>query len=220
MRYYRTRPNGYTTFMLTFLAIMSVAQGIRVARNGGDPTLWFAFFTVAGGVGFVLSVLYIVDCVLDLRERNRDINTRTARLRELEAASKLTPEQATVVPVVGMDPEVDAALDGNMLFTYYLMTPEGRIPLEWVREFVLDSGIIYLRAINTYSEGTVGYNYAVWLTNWFVNKGFAFPHNGPHPAQWKTEQTKALVAKLFGVEWEMPNLGMGDFRSVDVSQGE
>lgn len=211
------RPNAFLLFLLTLSVAFGTAQGLITHAHGKTPAYWFAYAGVAGLFSIVLGGWYVYDIILDLRDKQRDIDTRTARLRELQAAAKLTPEQAKLVPITGVGSEIDTLLEHGE-FVYYLMTPEGRVPLDWVREFIRDSGVIYLRAINTWSEGTVGYDYATWLTNWFVNKGFALPHQGPHPAQWKTEQTKAEICQLFGVEWQVPSIGMGEFRSLSKDE--
>jgi hypothetical protein len=117
------------------------------------------------------------------------------------ALAHLTPEQTAIV----QSSEFRAALEiaaGNDEPIYFLRTRTGAVPLAFVDDFLRDCGMVELRAIRTYSDGSPSRVYAQAMTDWCVQMGLATPATGPKPAMWIDENSKGRAFRLCGLEWE------------------
>lgn len=156
-----------------------------------------AVFFLAGALQ---ALFYLVERALDVEEHRRQVQSISAEARLLEAAARLTPDQAKLVP--GLDfkaTEVDL-LDGRGEILLYLVTPEGRIPLTWLRDYLNNCGVTFLYPVRNYAEGSAAYSWARAFTAWAIARGYALPAEGNRSAQWTSEQTKSQLQNRFGLE--------------------
>lgn len=161
------------------------------------------------GYSIWMTIWYISAVVIDLQERRAEILAITPRRRELEAIRQLTPEQLAIVPRMDHIANIKEFLskaNGGWSMVECLSTPGGDVPLEFIREFLKFGGVLFLRPINSYSEGTLKYNHARAFTDWLRQQGLAIGGEGSRAgqaAQWVSDDCRAEVFNLFDVSMEI-----------------
>jgi len=188
----------------TPILLASLTTVALVGSSQLDPLDWKAI--ILGGLAVVFligSIASAINWILaEWTERDAEIRrnqTITPRLMELQAAARLTPEQAKVVPQITYNTEIGLIPGADEEPQYVLITAGGSIPMDWIYDFLLDSGVTYLRSINTYADKTPGRLFAQLFTDWCIRQGLAVPSNGPHAAAWVNEHAKRRCARLLNI---------------------
>lgn len=191
-----------------FLAL-GVAVNLLSPRLVGSSQAWMGpvLLTCTAGMGLVLAAgcaaTFINWAVWSIGQRDEErkrMETITPRLMELQAAARLSPEQARLVPALAYRGHVVATATTEGL-SYSLECPGGLVPYEWAVDFVKNCGQTDLQPVRNWSDGTHGRMYAQMVTEWCVYNQFALPAAGQNPARWLTEQSKLEALRLLGVEW-------------------
>lgn len=184
---------GIATSLFVMLAYLIPQEYIQLGVIG----LAIVFFSAGG----VLLVEYMAYRWLEIRGEYKHQEAISPTYLAIKAASQLTPEQAAAVNHRGGPAEI-AMIDTREGVTFSLSTPTGLVPVEWIDDFIKHSGFTELTPVRFYSDGTPGRAYAVAFTDWLVSRKFATPANGPNPARWLTDQSRAQVIELLGLEIE------------------
>ena len=206
----RDRPSLSKIILLSVmgLSILPLAAGLiksyeLVAAAAGAVGIAFVVYSM------LLSFWYIADVVISMEERRAEISAITPRRRELEAIRALTPERLAIVPRmdhIANIKEFMSKANGGWSVVECLSTPGGDVPIEFIREFLKFGGVLYLRPINNYSEGTVNYNHARAFTDWLRQQGLAIGGEGSRAgqaAQWVSDDCRAEAFNLFDVSMEL-----------------
>jgi hypothetical protein len=161
-----------------------------------DP---FQSWMAIGAVGFsawmclVLLVATVLNLVrwwhewdVQVIERKQEAQAITPLSRASERIRQLTPEQIAVIPRFLPPDEggiVYAVQEGEL--SAFLWTDGGNVPWDFVETFLRQSSNMWLYAIGNTSDGTPERSQAQAFTNWLIQRGYAIPAVGPHPAGWK-----------------------------------
>ena len=195
----------------------------------GAPLLWLAprtaeawaglvalFGLVFVGAGIVQLALWLSYHVLDVAERRREMLATTPHNRALELAGRLNDTQAALVPALEFHTiEIDV-LDLSGKVAFFLATPQARVPFLWLSGFLETCGVVNMREIRSYSEGTAGYEYARAFTDWCVQSGYALPATGNKAAQWVSEYVRDELKRRFGfADADLP----GDIMTLTSTEG-
>lgn len=179
--------------------------------NNAFPRLEVFAVGVLGGLGAFcafaagyLFLLHLAGTWLEYAERRREIETTSARLREMDAARGLTPEQLAVIPKMDYGASIGMHADpkNRAERRFFLITADGNVPYEFCQSFLMDSGVTFVKPVSSYAEGTTGYDYARWFTNWLRLNGYAIGGEGStagKAAQWMGATSKAEACEFFGV---------------------
>lgn len=213
-----SRPKVSSIFWLSVLSVICFSLMSWMSLELGVNK--YLSFGIAGGVGSVslgvaayLGIWHVYSLVLDLQSRKKDIETTSARLREMEAAKHLSSEQLAIIPKLEYGAEIGLHADpkNRTERRYFLITPDGMIPYEWCQDFLIDCGVTFVKPIRDYSEGTINYDYARWFTAWLRFNGFAVGGDGSQAgkaAQWSTVMSKSEACLFFGVETSSDDLNL------------
>jgi hypothetical protein len=202
---------------LSRIIILAVMGAAMLPLAVGLSAVYDLVAAAAGvtGIAFLvyallMSAWYISAVVIDLQERRAEILAITPRRRELEAIRQLTPEQLALVP------RMDHAAKflrhstrtpaGEWITSVWFSTAGGDIPVEFCQEFLSTGGVLMLRPINSYSEGTLNYNYARWFTEWLRLQALAVGGEGSQAgkaAQWVSDASRLEAFNLFDVSMEL-----------------
>ncbi len=180
--------------------------GLMLWRMDAEPDDVVIIGTAAA-LGFVFAVAATATGAIwfgyernQLEQTRRQTEAISPLYLALQAAARLTPEQAAIVNHAEFKAAIGMAT-GNDDPLYFLITRTGNVPLAFVDDFLRSSSMTDLRAVRTYSEGTPARSYAQAMTDWCVAMGLATPANGPRPAQWIDEHSKARAFSLCDLEW-------------------
>ena len=193
------KPQRKTPIILACFTVLALVGSSQL-----DPVDWKAI--VLGGLSIVFLMGSIASAInwliYEWTERDsehRRNQTITPRLMELQAAARLTTEQAKVVPQIAYNTEIGLIPGADEEPRYVLITAGGTIPMDWIYDFLMDSGVTYLRQINTYADKTPGRLFAQLFTDWCIRQGLAVPANGPHSSAWVNEHAKRRCARLLNI---------------------
>ena len=196
------QPRLKTPVILGSLAVMALVGFSQLSQDD-----WRAL--ALSGLALVFLISAIASAInwllYEWTARAAELNhnrTITPRLMELQAAARLTPEQAKVVPQMAYNTEIGLIPGADEEPHYVLYTAGGSVPLDWIYDFLMDSGVTYLRSINTYADKTPGRMYAQLFTDWCIRMGLAVPHNGPHSAAWINEHAKSRCARMLRITFD------------------
>lgn len=169
--------------------------------------LW-ACGAVLGFVALVLTGEYILGVVADYQEARREMQTITPRRREIEAVSRLRPDQVALVSKPDSKLVMSAHRSGGDAYetALWFSTPGGLVPYEFAQEFLQSGGVTNLRPISSYSEGSFGYEYARLLTDWARAEGLAVGGEGSRAgraAEWVSHNARQMAFELFDVSMDM-----------------
>lgn len=201
---------------LSRVILLAVAGCAMLPLSVGLSDVYDLVALAAGAIGLafllyalLMSVWYVLAVWTDIEERRADIASITPRRRELEAIRQLTPEQLAIVPRmdhIANIKEFMSKANGGWSVVECLSTPGGDVPLDFIREFLKYGGMLYLRPINSYSEGTLNYNHARAFTDWLRQQGLAIGGEGSRAgqaAQWVSDDCRAEAFNLFDVSMEI-----------------
>lgn len=195
---FKERPNGYLAFFLSLLT--AISYSLAESR----PVTIFWTMTLVCFIFAILTIGWIVvDVWLDLFERYNETAKVTPKALELERAAKLTDAQAAAVPAITYNALVGLVYTTKEeAWSYMVITKDGNIPYEFAQDFLSKCGLIKLKSIRSYSNGSMSQKYATWLTTWLRDRGWAIGGESEtgKTAEWLSEQAYWDVCKLFGVE--------------------
>lgn len=206
---FRERPSAWSVIGLALIGLPLSAVSTWMQRNRPDDELAILLIGLVGSIcilaAFGLLIWLIVSVLLGFLEHYNEIRSTTARLKEMQQAERLSPEQLAILPRLEYGANVAIHLDPKKQRErrFFLMTPGGMVPWEFCQQYLLDCGVTSLKPIGHYSEGTQGYDHARWFTNWLRDNGFAVGGDGSRAgqsAQWLTEQSKAEACMIFDVD--------------------
>jgi len=201
------RPAISKIVLLALLAVIALYCSEVITIISMAAFLW-ACGAVFGFVALVLTGEYILAVLADWQQARREIESTTARLREIQAISRLTPDQLALVPRSDNSILVQSAnrTAEGWERSLWFSTPGGLVPVEFAQEFFQSGGVLNLRPISSYSEGTFSYEYARNLTAWARSEGLAVGGDGSRSgrvAEWVSPASRALAFDLFNVTWEL-----------------
>jgi hypothetical protein len=174
--------------LVTALAI-ALAWGPGVwpeKMSSGQAFVRFLLVIVAGA--FALFTLWSIANLVWYQASARLYETQralayTERVRILDLARDLTPEQVELVKASGITFEWLLGSDGSMI-PHRLTTPGGSVPVDFFQTFMRLSGEDFTVPIRTWSEGSQDREYARWMTNGLISMGWAEPAAGNQSARW------------------------------------
>jgi hypothetical protein len=201
------RPSGWFIMLMYVLAVLCLPEGFKSPLT----TYWQYVITSTGAgsflVAFVLSVLYIINFVIETRETIHEFQTRTVRIREIEAIRQLTGDQLKLVPPYPYGAEIVAEIHQNgsrlPIRWFKLWTPWGMVPYEWCSTFLNQCSITNLAAVRDYRDRPKEYRYARWFTDWCKMNLLATggsEGDGPAPAEWVDAFAKQRALKMLGFD--------------------
>jgi hypothetical protein len=203
------RPSGWLILLLFALAVLCMPQGFR-----SPITNYWQEVVVATGAGclliaLVLSALYIIDFIVETSNQVHEFQTRTPRLRELEAIRGLSNEQLKLVPPYPYGAEIIAEIHQNgsrpPIRWFKLWTPWGLVPYEWCHKFLIQCSITNLAAVRDYRDRPKEYQYARWFTDWCKMNLLATggtEGEGPVAAEWVDAFAKQRALRMLGFDIE------------------
>jgi hypothetical protein len=211
------RPSLKSLISLALIGVALLPPAVMLARSSPAPfSLQSILALMLSGLGVVLlfyagiiTIWYCISVASDIKERQREIETITPRLRELEQIGRLTPEQIKIAPRLehdGLILQIASGAPGSMTINTFFSTAEGNIPLEFIKGFLSVGGFQFVTPVSKYSEGTYNYEYARWFTNWLRAQGLAIGGEGSQSgraAQWLSDGARAEVFNLFGVSMDL-----------------
>lgn len=140
--------------------------------------------------------------ILEVDREWREVDSITPRLRLINAAAHLTPEQAKVAGMADFKAAlgITAGDDGPL---WWVITHTGLVPIEFADDFLRQSGAINLKPVREYSDKTPGREYATSMTDWCVTMGLATPASGSNPAQWIDDNARARAFRMLKLDLEL-----------------
>ena len=185
------------------LCTLAVCYGMY--DSGAAPAVLAGLSVMAAVFGFTAFWYWANWLIYQVNVRyreQREAATITVRLKELQAVSRLTDEQAKLVPTAEYAARIGtiATEEGPQ---YVLICPGGNVPLEWVRDFLADCGVWKLRSIRTYPDKTPSREYARIVTDWCIWRQLAVPAVGNEPAHWSSEHARSRAAEMCGLRLEL-----------------
>lgn len=201
------RPGISKIVLLAVLAACLLPAAEYITKISLAAVLW-ACGAILGFVALVLTVEYCLAILADYQQARHEIESTTARLREIQAISRLTPDQLALVPRSDNSILVQSAkrTAEGWEKSLWFSTPGGLVPVEFAQEFFQSGGVLNLRPVSSYSEGTFSYEYARNLTAWARSEGLAVGGDGSRSgkaAEWVSPASRALAFDLFNVTWEL-----------------
>jgi hypothetical protein len=200
-----TDSNLSRVFWLSLLAGVSGWLFWFLDRYQNDAAyLTRGLLAVAGTVFALMAVVFIFQSLMqtwfDWDERARYNRAMTPNAVLLQLASKLTPDQARIVP--NLNYEANIGVLGMDEPAYVLITPGGNIPLDQVLQILQGSTTVGLRPIRSYVNGSPEQEFARMFVQWccFSNPPLAVPAEGPFAARWINADSRRRAALRCGLE--------------------
>lgn len=140
--------------------------------------------------------------------RRAVIDRQTPYSEAVVAASRLTEAQAATLPRLTYEMQVEATVGLHGEIGFLLATPGGPVPYAWIDEFLRYCTLTSLRPVRSYSDKSMGRQFAQAFTDWLVMHRYAVPHNltenpyanGNHPAAWASENSLDQVRRALRLE--------------------
>jgi hypothetical protein len=203
------RPSG---FWMVVVGLIAIGLGYAGAQMEAEARPWM--ISAAGLFIFVFSgmiVWYALDVWVEKKSALMDIATQSRVVREAEAVSRLTPEQAALLTKQDFGATLAVILDpkGQQLRRFFLYTSQGLVPWEFCQEFLTNTSTVVLEPVSRFSNGSAAQKYAQWFTQWLRENGFAVGGEGSaagRAAQWLTTDSRAAAFKIFDVSLEMDEI--------------
>lgn len=178
-------------------AVVCMGAGLLIWSRSAEGGAMAA----AMGAGFGLFGLaalwgYWAEVSNELYIRRRRAEMETPMSFACELASRLTPEQAALVPKFTHD--VAVGFDGRTGF--YLLTEGGPVPYEWLKGYLERCGVWQMYPIRSYPDGSQGRRYARAFIEWCEHYRFAKGPVGPNPATWVDEGSKQRLMQAIMVD--------------------
>ena len=203
------RPSISKVTITALLAVILLLAADFVTSFSVAAFLW-AFGAVLGFVALVLIAEYCLAVLADYQAARRELQTITPRRREIEAIARLRPDQIALVAKPESQFVMSAHKSGETFDrSLWFSTPGGLVPLDFAQDFLQSGGVLNLRPISSYSEGSFGYQYARLLTDWARAEGLAVGGEGSRSgrvAEWTSPAARAMAFDLFGVDFELEKL--------------
>lgn len=145
-------------------------------------------------VGCLFSLVDWLTYTWALRVRDfHDAKANTERVKMAETIAKMTASQITALAQYVPTILVTA---GEMGPLFALDLDDGKIPMNFVSEFVRQGNRQYLAPIGTYSDGTDERTWAQSLTAYLITLRYADPAVGNRPAKWRNYPGAMLALGL------------------------
>lgn len=119
-------------------------------------------------------------------QRAHEARAITPLRRAMEAAARLTEEQAALVHIympheTGDFVYLEQAGDLELYFEW-----DGvKVPFTFIEEFLIVADNVKLMAVSSTSDKTPRRAYVQTLTSYCIHRKWAVPHNGDMPAMWR-----------------------------------
>lgn len=199
-------PKLSETLGLTLLAGLFIALAwVPEIWRGKEGAVWAFtrfFLVIVAGTLLLFAIFSILDLFvyranLRLTEYQKAQAT-TERVKILDIIQRMGPEQLAAVSASGVSLDFIAGSDGSVIASR-LMTPRGEVPVSFFRDFMELSGEANTAPVRAWSEGTQDRLYARWLTDFFVDMGWATPAAGNQSAKWTNRAAAEAVLRAVQV---------------------
>lgn len=186
---------GYGVFvLLQGVELLPAASSVVPIVAGIMVCVGLVCAVGAGIMGLNWLMLIMAHREADFR-RARAITPTTQAIIE---AAKLTDLQAAALPRVHFGTQIGIAVSAGSRVEY-LITPDGYVPMQWVKDFLKECGPVKLKAVRSYNDKTPERAFARLVTDWLCSQGYSTPYDGgPIPATWRTATSKVdALTQLF-----------------------
>jgi len=172
-------------------AIAVYVAGMQVsAEDEGLGILALGMLAILGAGAIFAWLDWLAYRMMAYWRSQREIDTITAELRNLQVIEHMRPE--AIQMVLAMWPMV-SIFPGSNGPEFSLEIGGAKIPYVWIDQFLRMGDGEYLCPVRMWSDGSREREWANLLTNWMVMMGFAAEARGMRPARW-IERTRGLAA--------------------------